>query len=92
MYENINNTTKRAQAIAEMFNSNRSFLRTWDDLYKRPSKTKEDIRDYWMREFNTINTHIVGYTGNSMMFNIYAESDTHYYLITKTHNYKIAKN
>lgn len=89
MYENINNTTKKAQGIIRMFKSR--FLREWRDLYKNPSRTKEEIKDYWDKELSEVNAHIVGYVGNCSSFSIYAESEDAYYYITKAHNYRIAK-
>lgn len=87
-YTVINPNTKRASQI---INSMKYSL-DWYHLYDRPSVTKEHIRNYWDRELDIINAHIVGYTGNSMTFSIYAENDEYYFYITKSYNYAVPKN
>jgi hypothetical protein len=86
-YEVMNPNTKSASSVINSM----KYAKSWYDLYVRPSETKQSIRNYWYDELTAINAHIVGYTGNGFNFSIYAESDTAYYYITKSHNYVIFK-
>lgn len=86
-YTIVNPTTKKAHSIIQSM----KWAKQWWDVYDRPSQTKQDIKQYWDRELTSIDCHIHGYTGNTSNFSIYAESDTAYYYITKSHNYVIFK-
>lgn len=86
-YTIVNPTTKKAQSITNSM----KWAKQWWDVYNRPSQTKQHIRDYWNREFDIINANIIGYTGNTFNFSIYAENDEYYFYITSAHNYAIPK-
>jgi hypothetical protein len=87
-YTIVNPTTKKALDIIHSM----KWAKQWYEVYKNPSITKQHIRDYWSRELDTINANIVGYTGNTFNFSIYAENDEYYFCITSAHNYAVPKN
>lgn len=86
-YEVMNPNTKSASSVINSM----KWAKQWWDVYNRPSQTKQEIKEYWDRELTSIDCYIHGYTGNGFNFSVYAESDTAYYYITKSHNYVIFK-
>ena len=89
-YETVKKGTKKGLDI--MYSSLHNVGTTLDDVYKSYSRAKERIYDNWAvecLELNGYNFHIS--SRNTMMYTIGFETDTHYYYITPSHNYRVLK-
>ena len=92
-FEVVNDYTKQAESIKR---TAYRWCDRWEDVYSRPSRTKEEIKEYWEKFINEVDGIIHGYTGNSFTFCIYGEvtyyGDRCIVQITPTHNRIIIDN
>lgn len=86
-FEVIRRGTKQANDI---INTAERWSRDWDEVYKRPSNTKAEIKISWENWIDDNCGYVLGYTGNTFGFTIYGaitfNNELAYIQITKDHN------
>ena len=80
---------KKAQDIIDSYNSR--WLKTWSELYRRPSSEKTEIMMDWERFFIEIDAYPRMYRGNSSTFSILSRTEDKYFCITKGYNYVVLR-
>ena len=90
-YEELKKGTPKAENA--VYCSRRYAGHDLTDVYSKFSKKKKEIYDDWRYEciigLDGYNYHISSY--NRDKFTLGFETDTHFYYITPTHNYRVEK-